>query len=210
MDMVGWSDVVDVHTMCMGNCRLGSPILYELCHIIQFTSEFTRKLVKRSLEGEVYVFGAAADHLLFPRAFYGHLVGVKSGTYNQSRSRPMKRILLKGNNSFSLPLRALFFSIPAHLVNTLIHRYLLHLGWQRGKEQNAMASTDATEQILELLKKSPDAMAAIQSVLRTFCSASITKPDPGEFFPTDEDQYMALMMGALEYSIFPHAIKPTF
>ena len=36
----------------------------------------------------------------------------------------------------------------------------------------------------------------------------ITKPDPGEFFPTNEDQYMALMMGALEYSIFPHAIKP--
>ena len=71
-----------------------------------------------------------------------------------------------------------------------------------------MASTDVTGQILELLKKSPDAMTALQRVLNTFCSANITKPDPGEFFPTDEDQYMALMMGALEYSIFPHAIKP--
>ena len=65
---------------------------------------------------------------------------------------------------------------------------------------------DATEQILELLKKSPDAIAAIQGVLNTFCSVNITKPDTGELFLTTEDQYMALMMGALEYSIFPHAI----
>ena len=71
-----------------------------------------------------------------------------------------------------------------------------------------MASTDVTEQILELLKKSPGAIAAIQRVLNTFCSVNITKPDPGELFLTNEDQYMALMMGALEYAIFPHAIKP--
>ena len=39
---------------------------------------------------------------------------------------------------------------------------------------------------------------------------NITTPDPGELFLTNEDQYLALMMGALEYAIFPHAIKPAF
>ena len=71
-----------------------------------------------------------------------------------------------------------------------------------------MASTDMTEQILELLKKSPDAIATIQRVLNTFSSVNITKPDPGELFLASEDQYMTLMMGALEYAIFPHAIRP--
>ena len=71
-----------------------------------------------------------------------------------------------------------------------------------------MASTEATDQISELLKKSPDAIATIQGVLNTFCSANITKPDPGELFLTNEDQYVTLMMGALEYAISPHAIRP--
>ena len=60
-----------------------------------------------------------------------------------------------------------------------------------------MASTDTTEQISELLKKSPDAIATIQRVLNTFSPATITKPDPGELFLTCEDQSMTLMMGAL-------------
>ena len=73
-----------------------------------------------------------------------------------------------------------------------------------------MASNDMTEQIAELLKKSPDAIATIQRVLNTFSSVNITKPDPGELFLTSEDQYMTLMMGSLEYAIFPHAIRPAF
>ena len=71
-----------------------------------------------------------------------------------------------------------------------------------------MASTDASVQISELLKKSPDAIATIQQVLSTFSSVGITKPDPGELFLTSEDQYMTLMLGSLEYAIFPHAIRP--
>ena len=71
-----------------------------------------------------------------------------------------------------------------------------------------MASTDASEQILELLKKSPDAIATIQQVFSAFSSANITKPDPGELFLTSEDQYMTLMLGSLEYAISPHAIRP--
>ena len=71
-----------------------------------------------------------------------------------------------------------------------------------------MASTDVTEQILELLKKSPDAIATIQRVLNTFSSVNLTKPDTGELFLTSEDQYMTLMMGSLEYAISPRAIRP--
>ena len=73
-----------------------------------------------------------------------------------------------------------------------------------------MASNDMTEQIVELLIRSPDAIAAIQLESNTFSSVNITKPDPGELFLTSEDQYMTLMMGSLEYAIFPHAIRPAF
>ena len=61
-----------------------------------------------------------------------------------------------------------------------------------------MASMDLPGQILELLEKSPDAIATIQQVLNAFSSVNITTPDPGELFLTNEDQYLALMMGALE------------
>ena len=71
-----------------------------------------------------------------------------------------------------------------------------------------MASTDLAEQIFELLKKSPDAIAAIQQVLSTFSSVDITKPDPGEIFLTSEDQYITLMLGSLEFAISPHAARP--
>ena len=71
-----------------------------------------------------------------------------------------------------------------------------------------MASTVATEQILDLLEKSPDAIATIRQVLSALSSVDITNPDPGESFLTSEDQYVTLMMGALEYAIFPHAIRP--
>ena len=61
-----------------------------------------------------------------------------------------------------------------------------------------MAATDTSEQILELLKKSPDAIDAIQRVLYDLSSLNITKTDTRGLFLTSEDQYMALTMGALE------------
>ena len=73
-----------------------------------------------------------------------------------------------------------------------------------------MASNDVTEKILDLLNQSPDASEALQPVLHSFTSVTISKPDPGELFLTNEDQYLALMMGSLEYAIFPHAIRPAF
>ena len=73
-----------------------------------------------------------------------------------------------------------------------------------------MASGEVTGEILDLLNQSPDAFDALQRVLRSFSSATISKPDPGELFLTNEDKYLNLMMGAMEYAIFPHAARPAF
>ena len=73
-----------------------------------------------------------------------------------------------------------------------------------------MASNEVTEEILDLLNQSPDAFDALQRVLHSFSSATISKPDPGELFLTNEDKYLNLMMGAMEYAIFPHAARPAF
>ena len=73
-----------------------------------------------------------------------------------------------------------------------------------------MASNDVTEKILDLLNQSPDAFDALQREIHSFTSATISKPDPGEVFLTDEDKYLTLMMGSMEYAIFPHAMRPAF
>ena len=73
-----------------------------------------------------------------------------------------------------------------------------------------MASNDVLGKILDLLNQSPDALDALQRVLHTFSSVTITKPDPGELFLTNEDKYLALMMSSMEYAIFPHAMRPAF
>ena len=61
-----------------------------------------------------------------------------------------------------------------------------------------MASSEVAGEILNLLNQSPDAFDALQRVLRAFSSATISKPDPGELFSTNEDKYSNLMMGAME------------
>merc|ERR1712215_449403 len=49
------------------------------CHILQWTSKFTRKLVKSSLGGEVYAFSEMLDHMSMLREFYGNFAGSKPG-----------------------------------------------------------------------------------------------------------------------------------
>ena len=73
-----------------------------------------------------------------------------------------------------------------------------------------MASNEVTEKILDLSNQSPDAFDALQRVLHTFSSVTMSKPDPGELFLANEDKYLNLMMGAMEYAIFPHAARPAF
>ena len=56
-----------------------SPNLCGPCHLIQWTSQFTRKLVKSSLGGEAYAFSELLDHMSILRGFYGYFTDVFSG-----------------------------------------------------------------------------------------------------------------------------------
>ena len=71
-----------------------------------------------------------------------------------------------------------------------------------------MASSEASEKILGLLNQSSDAFDALQREINSFSSATISKPDPGKLFLTNEVKHMNLMMGAMEYAVFPNAGRP--
>ena len=76
LSLVGWSDAAYGDLSQNGRCRLGyligimSSSLSGPCHVLQWTSKFTRKLVKSSLGGEVYAFSELIDHMALPREFY--------------------------------------------------------------------------------------------------------------------------------------------
>ena len=86
MTLVGWSDAAYGRLSEEGKCRLGymiglmSSSLSGPCHVLQWTSKFTRKLVKSSLGGEVYAFSEMADHMALIREFYAPFVGSSPGT----------------------------------------------------------------------------------------------------------------------------------
>ena len=77
MILGGWPDG-DQPTM--GKCRLAyvvglmSSTLRGPRNIIQWTSKFTRKLVRCSLGGKVYVSSEMADHMSMLREFYAHFM----------------------------------------------------------------------------------------------------------------------------------------
>ena len=82
MTLMVWSDAAYGGQSSLGKCRLGyviglmSPNLCGPCHR---TSEFTRKLVKSSLGGEVYAFSEMLDHMSMLSEFYGHFAASFSG-----------------------------------------------------------------------------------------------------------------------------------
>ena len=49
------------------------------CHILQWASKFTRKLVKSSLGGEVYAFSEMLDHMTLLQGFYAPFAKVSPG-----------------------------------------------------------------------------------------------------------------------------------
>ena len=49
------------------------------CHLIQWASKFTRKLVKTSLGGEVYAISEMLEHMSMLREFHGHFTDVRPG-----------------------------------------------------------------------------------------------------------------------------------
>ena len=85
MTLVGWSDAAYGGQSSLGDCRLGYVIgltSSNLCgprHLIQWTSKFTRKLVRSSLGGEVYAFSEMLDHTSTIREFYRHCTELYPG-----------------------------------------------------------------------------------------------------------------------------------
>ena len=85
MSLVGWSDAAYGDLTKNGKCRLGyliglmSSALSGPCHVLQWTSKFTRKLVKSSLGGEVYAFSEMLDHMTLLRGFYAPFAKVSPG-----------------------------------------------------------------------------------------------------------------------------------
>ena len=85
MTLAGWSDAAYGGQPSTGKCRLGcviglmSPNLCGPCHLAQRPSEFTRKLVKNCLGGEVYAFSEMLDHMSMLRELYGRFADSYSG-----------------------------------------------------------------------------------------------------------------------------------
>ena len=73
--LAGWSDAAYGDLSQNGKCRLGyligimSSSLTGPCHVLQWTSKFTRKPVKSSLGGEAYAFSEMIDHVALLREF---------------------------------------------------------------------------------------------------------------------------------------------
>ena len=85
MSPVGWSDAACGDLSQNGKCRLGyligsmSSSLTGPCHVLQWTSKFTRKLVKSSLGGEVYAFSEMIDHMALLMEFYAPFSHISPG-----------------------------------------------------------------------------------------------------------------------------------
>ena len=85
MTLLGWYDAAYGGQSTEGKCRLGyviglmSSTLKCPCHISQWTSKFTRKMVKSSLGGEVYALSEMVDHMLLLKDFYGPSGGINPG-----------------------------------------------------------------------------------------------------------------------------------
>ena len=104
-------------------------------------------------------------------------------------------------NSFSPPPCMRFFS-PAVTLRAVKFIIICAFGLAARKREREIKRPR--------MNQSPDAPDALRRVLRSFSSATISKPDPGELLVTNEDKYLNLMMGAVEYAIFPHAARPAF
>ena len=82
---VGWPDAAYWGPSEGGRCRLGcivgltSSSLPVPCRVLQWTSKFTRRLVKRSLGGKVYAVREMAGGVKLLEEFYSHYLGISPG-----------------------------------------------------------------------------------------------------------------------------------
>ena len=85
MSLIGWSDAAYEDQSTEGKWRLGhmvgltSSTLSGPCHLLQWTSEFTRKLEKTGFGGEVYALSEITDHTLLSRDCYRPPAGLDPG-----------------------------------------------------------------------------------------------------------------------------------
>ena len=138
----------------MGKCRLGYVIgvmpsnLTGPCHIIQWTSKFTTKLVKSSLGGEVYAFSEMLDHMSMLREFYGHFAGPKPGMIGLEDCESLFTHLKKSKSITEKFLVRHFASIQ----QALEEKELNNVFWIPGKENTDDALTKLHSEISPLLR----------------------------------------------------------
>ena len=154
MTLVGWSDAAYGNTSCMGKCRLGyligvmSANLRGACHVIQWTSKFTRKLVKSSLGGEVYAFSEMLDHMSMLREFYGHFAGMSPGLVGLEDWGSLFTHLKNSKMIAEKLLARHFLSIQ----QALEEQELDNVYWIPGRENPADGLTKLHSEILPLLR----------------------------------------------------------
>ena len=118
------------------------------CHIIQWTSKFTRKLVKSSLGGEVYAFSEMLDYMAMLREFYGNFSGLRPGLVGLEDCESLFTHLKKSKMVTEKFLARHFLSIQ----QALEQKELDNVYWIPGKGNPADGLTKLRSEILPLLR----------------------------------------------------------
>ena len=64
------------------------------------------------------------------------------------------------------------------------------------------------ERLLNLIGSSPEATDTLNQFLTYYTSSDSRCSDLGDFFLQDNHEYSKLLLGAMEYAIFPHGVRP--
>ena len=64
------------------------------------------------------------------------------------------------------------------------------------------------DRLLSLLGSSPEATDTLNQFLTYYASSDHRFSDLGDFFLQDNHEYSKLLLGAMEYAIFPHGVRP--
>ena len=154
MTLVGLSDAALGDQFSMGKCRLGYVIgimssnLCGPCHLVQWTSKLTRKLVKSSLGGEVYAFSETLDPMSMLRGFYGLFTDLFSGMVDLDDCEILFTHLKK-NKPFSEKFLVRHFSAIPKAVEI---QELDNVYWAPVEEHPADGPTTLHSEILPLLR----------------------------------------------------------
>ena len=64
------------------------------------------------------------------------------------------------------------------------------------------------DRLLNLIGSSPEATDTLNQFLTYYTSSESRFSDLGDFFLQDNHEYSKLLLGAMEYAIFPHGVRP--